>query len=80
MHLSNQPLVTGMQVFSFGYSMSHTGETALFVNGHVSGFKETCSDYRPSLIVLNLSLNSGNSGGPVLSRIGNQLKVVGVAT
>ena len=80
LHLSNQPLVTGMQVCSFGYPMSHTGEIALFVNGHVSGFKEMYSDYRPSLVVLNLSLNSGNSGGPVLSRIGNQLKVVGVAT
>ena len=80
LHLSNQPLVTGMQVFSFGYPMSHTGETALFVNGHVSGFKETYSDYRPSLVVLNLSLNSGNSGGPILHWIGNQLKVVGVAS
>ena len=60
--------------------MSHTGETALFVNGHVSGFKETYSDYCPSLVVLNLSLNSGNSGGPILCRIENQLKVVGVAT
>ena len=80
LHLSNQPLLPGMQVFSFGYPMSHIGETALFVNGHVSGFKETYSDYRPSLVVLNLSLNSGNSGGPVLSWIGNQLKVVGVAT
>ena len=80
LHLSNQPLMTGMQVFSFGYPMSHTGETALFVNGHVSGFKETYSDCHPSLVVLNLSLNSGNSGGPILCRIGNQLKVVGVAT
>ena len=60
--------------------MSHTGETALFVNGHVSSYKETYSDYRPSLVVLNLSLNSGNSGGPILSWIGNQLKVVGVTT
>ena len=80
LHLSNEPLLPGMQVFSFGYPMSHTGETALFVNGCVSGFKETCSDYRPSLVVLNLSLNSGNSGGPILCWVGNQLKVVGVAT
>lgn len=78
LRLSNEPLLPGMQVFSFGYPMSHTGETALFVNGHVSGYKETYSDYRPSLVVLNLSLNSGNSGGPILSWIGNQLKVVGV--
>ena len=80
LHLSNEPLLPGMQVFSFGYPMSHTGETALFVNGCVSGFKETCSDYHPSLVVLNLSLNSGNSGGPILCWVGNQLKVVGVAT
>ena len=80
LHLSNEPLLPGMQVFSFGYPMSHTGETALFVNGHVSGYKETYSDYRSSLVVLNLSLNSGNSGGPILSWIGNQLKVVGVTT
>ena len=59
--------------------MSHTGETALFVNGHVSGIKETYADNRPSLVVLNLSLNSGNSGSPILCWIGNQLKVVGVA-
>ena len=60
--------------------MSHTGGKALFVNGHVSGVKETYPDYCPPLVVLNLSLNSGNSGGPVLCWIANQLKVVGVAT
>ena len=80
LHLSNEPLLPGMQVFSFGYPMSHTGETALFVNGHVSGLKETYSDYCPPLVVLNLSLNSGNSGGPILCWIANQLKVVGVAS
>ena len=80
LHLSSEPLLPGMQIFSLGYPMSHTGETALFVNGHVSGSKEICLDYRPSLAVLNLSLNSGNSGGPVLSWVGNQLKIVGVAT
>ena len=79
LHLSNEPLLPGMQVFSFGYPISHTGETALFVNGHVSGFKELFGANRPSLVVLNLSLNSGNSGGPILRWIGNQLKVVGVA-
>ena len=80
LHLSNELLLPGMQVFSFGYPMSHTGETALFVNGHVSGLKETYSDYRPPLVVLNLSLNAGNSGGPILCWIANQLKVVGVAS
>ena len=79
LHLSSEPLLPGMEIFSLGYPMSHTGETALFVNGRVSGYKETYSDCRPSLAVLNLSLNSGNSGGPILCWIGNQLKVVGVA-
>ena len=80
LHLSSEPLLPGVEIFSLGYPMSHTGETALFVNGRVSGYKETYSDCRPSLAVLNLSLNSGNSGGPILRWIGNQLKVVGVAT
>lgn len=77
--LSSEPLLPGMEIFSLGYPMSHTGETALFVNGRVSGYKETYPDCCPSLAVLNLSLNSGNSGGPILCWIGNQLKVVGVA-
>ena len=80
LHLSKEPLVPGMQVFSFGYPMSHTGETALFINGYVSGFTERYADNRPSLAVLNMSLNLGNSGGPILHWIANQLKVVGVAT
>ena len=60
--------------------MSHTGKTALFINSHVSGFTKPYADNHPSLAVLNLSLNSGNSGGPILHWIVNQLKVVGVAT
>ena len=78
MQLSNQPLLPGMQIFSFGYPMSHTDEGALFVNGHVSGSKKTYSGH--TMIVLNCSLNSGNSGGPILCWVSGQLKVVGVAT
>ena len=80
LHLSSEPLLPGMEIYSVGYPVSHTGKTALFVNGRVSGHKETYSDCCPSLAVLNLSLNCGNSGGPILRWIGNQLKVVGVAT
>ena len=40
MQLSSQPLLSGMQIFSLGYPVSHTDERALFVNGHVSGSKE----------------------------------------
>ena len=78
LQLSNQSLLPGMSVFTFGYPMSHTEETALFVSGNVSGSKRKYGG--PSMIVLNCSLNSGNSGGPVLHWVNGQLKVVGVAT
>ncbi|KAJ7377354.1 hypothetical protein OS493_029713 [Desmophyllum pertusum] len=41
LQLSKQCLLPGMSIFSFGYPISHTDETALFVNGYVSGFKKT---------------------------------------
>ena len=78
LQLSNQPLLPGMQVFSFGFPISHTGDTALFVNGYVSGSKKTPHGH--TMAVLNCPLNSGNSGGPVLCWVEGQLKVVGVAT
>lgn len=78
LHLSSEKLLLGMQTFAFGYPFSHTGKSALFVNGYVSGFKEL--DDKPTLAVLNCSLNLGNSGGPILCWFGDQLKVVGVAT
>ena len=78
LQLSTQPLLPGVQIFSFGYPMSHTEETALFVNGNVSGSKRTLSGH--SMVVLNCSLNSGNSGGPVLSWVYDEVRVVGIAT
>ena len=78
LQFSNQSLLPGMQIFAFGFPMSHTEETALFVSGYVSGSKKTYSG--DTMIVLNCSLNSGNSGGPILCWVIGQLKVVGVAT
>ena len=78
LQLSNQPLLPGMQVFSFGFPISHTGDIALFVNGYLSGSKKTPQGH--TMAVLNCPLNSGNSGGPVLCWVEGQLKVVGVAT
>ena len=78
LHLSSEKLLLGKETFAFGYPISHTGKSALFVDGYVSGFIE--SDYKPTWVVLNCSLNSGNSGGPILCWFGDQLKVVGVAT
>ena len=74
LHLSNQSLLPGMPMFSFGYPMGHTGDTALFVTGHVS-------ERTSSMMSLNCPLNSGNLGGPVISRINDgQIKVVGIVT
>ena len=83
LQLSNQPLLPGMQIFSFGYPMSHKGTKAIFVNGYVSGSEETYSklcSLGHTMAVLNCPLNPGNSGGPVLCLVNGQLKVVGVAT
>ena len=74
--LSDTSLATGMQIFSFGYPISHTGETALCVPGCVSGTKKTFSGL--TMTVLNCPLNSGNSGGPVLCLVKGKPKVVGV--
>ena len=75
LQLSNLPLLPGMQVFSFGYSMNHTTETALVVNGHVSGSMEM-SGY--TMVTLDCKLGSGYSGAPVLCRVNGKLKVLGV--
>ena len=83
LQLSDQPLLPGMQIFSFGYPMSHKGKKAIFVNGYVSGSEETYSklcSLGHTMAVLNCPLNPGNSGGPVLCWVNGQLKVVGVAT
>ena len=78
LQLSDQPLLPGMQIFAFGFPVSHTGDTALFVNGYVSGSKKMLQGH--TMAVLNCPLNSGNSGGPILCWVEGQLKVVGVAT
>ena len=83
LQLSDQPLLPGMQIFSFGYPVSHKGKKAIFVNGYVSGSEETYSKLcllGHTMAVLNCPLNPGNSGGPVLCLVNGQLKVVGVAT
>ena len=74
--LSKEALWPSWSVFSFGYPLTHTGRCALFVKGYVSGFKERYG--REPFVVLNCVLNPGDSGGPVLRRIGDDIKVVGV--
>ena len=76
--LSDTSLATGMQIFAFGYPVSHRGKTALFVTGCVAGTVKTFSGLTKT--VLNCPLNCGNSGGPVLCWVKGEFKVVGVAT
>ena len=76
MKLSSQPLLPGMSIMCFGYPIHYRGERALFMDGKVSGSKEIL--YNVPLVILNCSLSSGDSGGPVLCRINGALKVVGV--
>ena len=76
--LSEEALWPSVSVFSFGYPLTHTEESALFVKGYVSGLKNRYGDNRKPFWVLNCDLNAGNSGGPVLRRIDGDLKVVGV--
>ena len=74
--LSEEALWPSLSVFSFGYPLTHTGRNALFVKGFISGFVERYG--REPLIVLNCVVNPGNSGSPVLRRIDDDIKVVGV--
>ena len=74
--LSEEALWPSLSVFSFGYPLTHTGRNALFVKGFISGFVERYG--REPLIVLNCVVNPGNSGSPVLCRIDDDIKVVGV--
>ena len=76
--LSEEALWPSVSVFSFGYPLTHTEESALFVKGYVSGLKNRYGDSRKPFWVLNCDLTKGNSGGPVLRRIGDDIKVVGV--
>ena len=76
--LCEEALWPSLSVFSFGYPLTHTEESALFVKGYVSGLKKRYGDNRKPFWVLNCDLNGGNSGGPVLRRIGDDIKVVGV--
>ena len=74
--LSDTSLAPGMQIYSFGYPISHRGETALFIIGYVAGTHESPEGL--TMTVLNCPLNHGNSGGPVLCWVKGKPKVVGV--
>ncbi|KAL9957710.1 hypothetical protein ACROYT_G034643, partial [Oculina patagonica] len=76
---SDHELLPGTSIFSFGYPFFHTGRKALLVTGPVSGFSKPYGQGEISpLVILNCPVSHGNSGGPLLHRINNEVKVVGV--
>lgn len=74
--LSEKELWPSIQVFTFGFPITHTGKSALYADAKVSGRKERYG--REDFMVLNGFFNNGNSGGPVFCRINNAVKAVGV--
>lgn len=70
---------TGQNIFSFGYPVTNTGESALFSNGYVAATRKPWGDQNPSFIVLDSPASShGCSGGPVMQWIKGKVKVVAV--
>ena len=79
LQLSDETLLQGMSIFSFGYPFFHLGKRALLATGFVSGTEEPYGQGEiPPLTLLNCPLNNGNSGGPLLRSVGNKVEVVGV--
>ena len=76
LRLSPETLLIGQSIFAFGYPITHTGATAFFVKGYISGYKEQL--YRDPIVTMNASLTSGCSGGPVMRRINSEIMVLGV--
>ena len=78
LQLSEKAPLLGMSVFTLGYPVSHTGKTALFLNGCVAD--ETGERYGRlhPLITLNIPLDCGSSGAPVFWRRNRELGVVAV--
>ena len=75
-NLCGVDLLIGQSVFCFGYPPTHMGETALFVEGKVAGYKKEL--YKEPLVTLNCALRPGCSGGPVMRRIKGQIVVLSV--
>lgn len=78
LELSEKAPLQGMSVFTLGYPVSHTGKTALFLNGCVaSEMGEPFGEPYP-LMTLNIPLDYGSSGAPVFWRRNRELRVVAV--
>ncbi len=77
---SNDSLLTGMSLATWGFPLGYNGPTPLLSVGYLSGFKSYFADINKTQIVnhliVNGAFNPGNSGGPLL--ISNTNKVIGI--
>lgn len=77
LQLSEREPLQGMPIFTLGYPISHTGKAAVFLKGYVAGELERYG--REPLLIFNIPLNNGNSGGPIFWRCEkDKLNVVAV--
>lgn len=77
LQLSEREPLQGMPIFTLGYPISHTGKAAVFLKGYVAGEQERFG--REPLLIFNIPLNNGNSGGPIFWRCEkDKLNVVAV--
>lgn len=82
LQLSEEELLTGQEVFSFGYPLSHpvsVGNEALFIRGCVSGirtgFGKPLYDY---VKVLDCAVSHGCSGSPAFCWSNGGIKAMGI--
>ena len=70
---------TGQSIFSFGYPITSTYESAFFSNGYVAATRKPWGELNPIFLVLDSPATShGCSGGPVMQWIKGEIKVVAV--
>lgn len=68
---------TGQSIFSFGYPITSTYESAFFSNGYVAATRKPWGELNPIFLVLDSPATShGCSGGPVMQWIKGEIKVV----
>lgn len=68
---------TGQSIFSFGYPITSTGESAFFSKGYVAATRKPWGELNPIFLVLDSPGTShGCSGGPVMQWIKGEIKVV----
>jgi S1-C subfamily serine protease len=77
--IAQTDLTVGVQIYALGFPLAYNGPAPLMIVGYVAGFEARSPQvgYPPQKrVVLNATVNPGNSGGPVLPW--NKSSVAGV--